>query len=503
MEKRQLIMWTDRLGVALVLAVALILRSDLSYRTAFVDEAINLFEGWQMLRGQETYLSSYYIGWPALTVVPLGLAGWLGGLEAARALNAVLGTLAVGVVMMIARQLYGRTAGYIAAGVVAVFGPAIHVSTFATYDSQSVLLLASGLFLWQRGLSGNRRALLSLGSLAMMLAVLTKYVALLPAATAAAWVALTVLTRGPVAAAPGAGRKRLPGLIREALAGLAFMGLPLLLLFGYGLHFRGALMGLWQATQGRILQASAGTSGLQWGILKSFVEVLGLPLVVSLPSLWHRKWQPFSLGLLATGLSVVVYHLLAAEYHAVVKHTGYVLVAWAPPAAGGLALTVDRLLGRWLRPAWRATASGLLGLVLVGVVAVSGRAMLPNLQSAWPDTASLMHYLRPAVQEGDTMLVEQGAIARYYLIEKGTPGHRPGQVVDTWWYQDEEGQGPDAYKRALARKRFDWVVFDYVVTPELDRELLPLLEAGYERQASFPACIYGQYGTIDVFKARP
>jgi VIT1/CCC1 family predicted Fe2+/Mn2+ transporter len=114
MKRQRLVSVLDKTGTVLTLAVAALLRSNLNYRTAFVDEAISLWGGWRMLHGQETYAMTTRVGWPVLSYIALGLAGWLGVLEYARGLNAIWGVITVLFVMMITRKVYGTVAGYIA-----------------------------------------------------------------------------------------------------------------------------------------------------------------------------------------------------------------------------------------------------------------------------------------------------------------------------------------------------------------------------------------------------
>jgi len=112
-----------------------------------------------------------------------------------------------------------------------------------------------------------------------------------------------------------------------------------------------------------------------------------------------------------------------------------------------------------------------------------------------------MQYLRGNVQTGDVILMEQGEVARYYLIAKGTPGSMPERVWDTWWYEDEEGQGSDVhlYERAITQKRFDYIVFDYMMAGDLNHQLLETMQGRYELVATFPAFTNSD-DRIDVFE---
>jgi 4-amino-4-deoxy-L-arabinose transferase-like glycosyltransferase len=495
MNRQELVARLDRLGIALMLAVALLLRSNLSYRTIFLDEAINLFGGWQMLHGQDPHLIHIHMGWPALSLLPLGLAGWLGGIEAVRALNALLGVLTVLVVMLIARRVYGRAAGFIAGGIYASYGSAIFISTFATYDALSVLLASLAVYLWLVALAENRRRLYALGSLTMALAVLTKYAAVMVAAVSVTWVAISVLQQHNTLRRST--QRGLPALDQRALVQLVPIVLPLLILPAYLVLLRGPLSELWQS---QVLTKQSPESGVFLEMAVSFAYHLGPLLLLGVPALMQQGKRGSNLGLLAIGLSLIPYQLLNRDINTLGKHCNYMVTALAPLAAGGVMVLAGRLERRATEER-RALVTGGMALVVVAFMALSGRPMLSGYRGYWTDTTELMRYLRSAVSEGEVILMEQGQVGRYYLIEKGQRGHVPREVVDTWWYEDEQGRGTAAYRRAVVDKRFDWIVIDYMVTPELDHELLPLMAGRYELAASFPARLWGLYGQIDVFRA--
>jgi hypothetical protein len=142
-------------------------------------------------------------------------------------------------------------------------------------------------------------------------------------------------------------------------------------------------------------------------------------------------------------------------------------------------------------------------MVCVAWLCWLGQRDLRGFRSYWSDTTELMSYLSERVEEGDLLLMEQGAIARYYLIARGMAGHRPADVADTWWYQDDQGSGQPAFERAIAQKRFAFIIFDYTVTKDSDHQLLEAMDGRYARDATFPARIFGDQGTIEVFRPLP
>jgi len=279
---------------------------------------------------------------------------------------------------------------------------------------------------------------------------------------------------------------------------LVLTGLPFLLLLLYALVFKDQLTELWQR---QVLTKQSGDPNVEWTIIKSFANYLWLPLLLSLFALDERRNRVINIGLLVVGFSMLPYHLLNKDDSTLFKFTCYMLIGLAPLAAGGIVTTLRDLAGQKLTRSKLSIISGLVGLAVVVYLGLVGQQMLTGFRSYWSDTTELMQYLRDNVREGDTILMEGGVVADYYLIAKGSPGHIPQRVVDTWWYEDEEGGGKEAYERAITEKRFNFIVFDYTVTEDFDKELIPLMEGRYELQASFPAKIHGEYGQIDVFKA--
>lgn len=486
----------DALGLVLVLAVALALRSNWSYRTAFNDEAINLFGGWQALHGVQTYASTFHMGWYVLSFFPLGLAGWLWGLEAARALNALWGVLTVWVVLLIARRLYGRIAGYIAGGIYAVFAPAIVLSTLATYDSLSLLCTSLAVYVWVRALTENRDRWYWLGSLLMVLAVLAKYPAALVAVLCVAYGIFLALRAMLVLQREGAEVTAIR-INRTILRRLVLAGLPFALLLLYGFIYWRDLAQLWRY---QVLSKQSVAASVRLDILELFARYLWLPALLAPLALLERKHRAIGVGLGIIGLSMLSYHLLNRDQMTLYKHTCYMLIGLAPLAAGGI-VNLMRWVAKRLGNMNSSIPSIVVGLATVAYLGtVAQLRLLPGLRSYWADTSELMQYLSTQIREGDRILMEAGWVGKYYLIERGTAGHIPARIADTWYYQDEQGAGTPAYRRAVEQKRFDWIIFDYLSTSGLDEELLPLMQGHYALQNSFSARVYGQWGQIDVYR---
>ena len=486
----------DALGIVLLASLALALRSDWNYRTAFVDEANSLYSGWQLLHGQDIYTMAYYTTWPYLGMLPLSLADAAGGLAAARALNALWGVLTVLVVMLTARRLYDRIAGYIAGGIFAVFGPAIYLSTFASSDALAVFLVSFAIYLWVLALVDDLRILYVLGSLVMIGGVLTNYSAIVLALMSLVCVTASAVFAATTKSSDGGKGAAAPPFER-ALRRLPFMWLPFALLPVYVLVYKSDLLLMWQS---RVLANSMAAPGSAWEFFTQLRNYLWLPFLVGLTAFDWRGRRLFSGWLLLLSLAMMAYQWWSKDATRLVVHTCYMLVGLAPLVGGGV-VTWTHGWDKTLVVRVTRLVVAVAGVAVAGYIGWAGQQALPGLRDYWPDVSQLTENLRANVKDGEVILMEQGAIGRYYLITYGTPGHIPSQVWDTWWYQDEEGQGADfaLYERAILQKRFDYVVFDYSVTGDLDRALLGALESGYGLHATFGA-LAGRDGRIDVLK---
>ncbi|MGC8880177.1 MAG: ArnT family glycosyltransferase [Anaerolineae bacterium] len=486
--------WLEIPAILLLVILAALLRWNWNYRSASVDEASNLFNGWLLLQGQEVHTMAYQPTWPYLGMLPLSLADRWGGLAAARALSSVWGVLSVLLVASTARNTFGATAGILAGGVLAVYGPAIHLSTFASHDSLAIFLLCLALYLWTIATLHGRAWLLPLGSLVMVGAVLTNYVLLIAAAGALVYLTLT----GAVAQIRHSKTPDDTWPHPMRWGWLVSLWLPFLLLVGYGWYYRAELSQLWQA---HVLTSRLPQPLITWDFFKQLRDYLWAPFLAGLLAFDRSGRRLFAGWLWLLAFILIAHQWYSQDATRLVPQTVYILVSLAILAGGGLVTLVHG----WETKAARRTAVAaalVLSIALIGYLGREGQKVLPGLRSYWPETRPLMAFLRNRVSDGDVILMEEGAVGRYYLIAHGIPGRIPAQVWDTWYYQDEMGSGSDAalYERAIAQQRFDYIVFDYNVTKELDQAVLPALRPGYRLIATFPMQTGSSSQLIEVFE---
>jgi hypothetical protein len=495
--KRWLQRYGDRALMGGILLLAAMLRTNLNYRSAFVDEAISLYGGWSMLQGRHTFLLNTYMGWPLITCIPLGLMDRVGGLSAARGLSAVFGVLTVALVMLTARRLYGRVAGYLAGGIWAVSDIAIFLSTFAYADVFSLFFLSAGFYAWAVAFTGRKRWLYPTGSLLLVLGVLAKYNAIIPVLVATLYG--TALMLGAMVRITDSDTDGWTlHMNRVRLLDLALGLAPFILLPLYAFIVREALLEVWST---QVLVKSTPHAGIEMDILNEFLIYTWLPLALGLPALMVREKRQLNLGLLLVGVSLLGYHLLNRDQSTVFKLTAYGLVTLAPLGAAGL-ITLVKLFTRRDETLRRNALAG-LAVVMMIYLGFSGQQRLPGLRSYWSDASEVIEFLRQEVQEGDILLMEGGQVGNYYLIARGEPGRIPEHVFDTWWYQDEQGSGLEAFQRGITEQRFAWIIFDYDFTPELHEIFFEAMEGRYRLETTFPARRYGYAGRIDLFAPIP
>ena len=321
--------------------------------------------------------------------------------------------------------------------------------------------------------------------------MLSKYAAASVASIAIAYVGfLTIrsaIAHGRQADGPAAGRF-------AGIARILSLALPLLILPIFAVISRTSLIQTWQVSVG-----GRQATGTYAEILAGFAALLWLPLVFSVVAVSHPRNRVPALGLLLTGMGIVGYHLLNHDGAQLQKHSCYVIVTLAPLAASGIITTARTWVQGQATDRRVRILSGALGLAVMGYLGLMASHNLPIQRSVWSDSVELTRYMQGIVKQDDLVLMEAGHVGNFYLVEKATPGRVPQPIVDTWWYQDEQGYGKEAYGRAIDARRFDYIIFDYQFTKPLDDELLEMMRDRYELKASFPAHRYGDGGRIDVF----
>jgi hypothetical protein len=478
---------TASLPVLAILALQTI--TSLSLRnTAFQDEALYLYAGRQifnqLLGGPpvtEPY-ERYFSGLPYLYPVLAGALDIWGGLEAARLLSLICMLWATVAVYLLGKQLYDRDSGLLGAALLAVQGSVLFLGRLATYDAMSLALLALGsvVAVWAA------RARWPLGALLvgpiLLLAVATKYAALLFVPTVLALLAWQTLQAH--------GWRQM--LLRAGLAVGVMLaaGASALALAARG---DGVVNGLQSTTTNRVALMTASRLLLArdsalWGGGLFLLALLGLVLV-------GRKRLPLAVVLLGTALLAPAYHIYKAESISLHKHVAFGLFFAAPLAGCAVARFCGYGRGEPIGRRWLAGLA--LCLVLFGV----GQSQAQDFYAQWANSDSMIRVLQTQVRPGSGhILAEESEVPRYYLQD----------IVAFWqwnhlyWFEytskaGDKLSGEAAYKAAIDDGYFDLVILRYGPNAELDHRIDGGLRNNgrYEQIAKLP--YYTMFGAGDYW----
>ncbi len=403
------------------------------------------------------YLSGHPYFYP---LVASFLDAW-GGVEAARLLSlaAMLGATAC--VYWIAQHLYGRECATYSAALYAFQGPVLFLTRLATYDATCVLLIAlSVVVALQASAARTPWRAVGIGPL-LVLAVFTKYAALL-------WVPAVLVI---LAWRTLQNRGWLQMLLRTGMALAAMAATAGLAVAMLGDSFLHAVRG---STTNRVILDPASRLEL----VQTVVRLGGIGLALALIGclLVGRRQRLLAVILFGGALLAPVYHIYEAEPISLEKHLAYALV-FAAPLAG---LAVARLFGygrdlaagQSSRLSWPGR-NWLAGLAICLLVFTLGVQQANWLYHMWGDSSGMVTVLRSLVRPASgRYMAEDMEVARYYLQDVTADWQWTGPF---WFeYVNKESRhlyGEDAYKAAIADGYFDVVELSYSVTASLDHTI--------------------------------
>jgi len=467
----------SRLVAAWPLLAVLVVQAALSLRlvradTAFQDEATYLWAGhleWaHWLHGTPLPPFPAYFSGAPVVYPPVGaLADSIGGLAAARGLSLVFMLAATVLVWATAGRLYGRVAAFFAAALFAVTGPALHLGSFATYDALSVALIA--LAAWCVVRAGDKGE-----GTGWMVAAGTALAVANAAAYSSALFDLVVLAIAALIAWPAGAR-----LTARRCSTLLIV---LAVLIAAGLLAGGSsyLTGIKQTTLGRAGGADPALSVLadawSWTGLLMVLAVLGVIISLASREGAVRTWL---LAVLAA--AAVLGPLEQAHLHTLAslnKHVG--LGAWFAAIAAGCA--VSKVIDA--APAGRMRTVTLGACVLALVFPLSlGAGQSRTFSTDWPNASSFLAIFGPLADHGSGhLLVEDGAIARYYL-PSGSQWQRWSTTRNIVLPSGSSTGGPASsagvtgagnagvYAEFITKGYFSFVALNFADTTSLDHQI--------------------------------
>jgi 4-amino-4-deoxy-L-arabinose transferase-like glycosyltransferase len=421
--------------------------------SAFTDEALYLWAGhleWaHWLHGTPIPpFPTYFSGAPVI-YPPIGaIADSLGGLAAARILSLCFMLGATALLWATTSQLFGKRAGFFAAGLWAFLGPTLKLGGFATFDAMSLFLMALSAWCAVRaaGVRDFTRWIVASAG-ALVLANATTY-------------SSAIFDPVVVAIALLAGKEastKLPKMRGASLAAYVISVLIFLSYAGRGFYWTGVSQTVVNRLNGTNPAAVVLSDAWRWTGSVAVVALVGL--LVAVRSERNRR-QRALIAVLAAALLLVP--LEQARLHTITsldKHTDF--GAWFAAIAAGYAAVA---LTRFRVPA----------LVRTGATAAAAVAL------AVPDAGPFIGVFRPLAERSNgPLLVESLTPARYYLgsavawqrwSSTWTITLPNGRTADRRSIVTSPGV-PDLYTQLIDKGFFVLVALNSTTTPGLDHEI--------------------------------
>jgi glycosyltransferase involved in cell wall biosynthesis len=469
---RLLLRLAAQVPLAGILAVQYLLSARLVHRnTAFVDEATYLSAGhyeiwsWSHPHAADMHLPTFFSGAPTIYPIIAAWADSIGGLAGARYLSMAFMFIATLAVYASARHLWGRPAGWLAAGLWVTTQGVQYLGSFATYDAMALMLITVAAWIVVRFAGPGRVSnLIYLSAPVMVLADATKY--------ASALYNLVVVALAVFVVAFHHGWRS--GVrVAATLAAFLVMGVAVALAVAPSSYLAGISSTTLNraastATRAKVLHTSwswIGVIAVAAGVALAAVAVKGLATRGT--GKWTgRRWAV--VGIVAVGAAAVwLAPLNQARIHTETSLSKHVTFgAWfAALAAGWLATLIwrpDRPNQWWRVPALAVALSAVaVALVPAGVAGVH---QANRLDDEWSNSNVVINALRPLVAgQNLPILMDQSEIPAYYLEnEVELP-----QWVNTFYYaytDQATGQrlvGPPAYAKAVEDGTFSVIALDF------------------------------------------
>ena len=458
------------LGIQTWLSVRLIYRN-----TAFVDEATYLSAGHYLLHvwthhgGPNMRFETYYSGAPAI-YPPLGaLANNVGGLAGARYLSMGFMLVATALAYACAKRLWGRLAGWFAAGLFVTTQGTQFLGSFATYDAMALMLISVAAWIVVRAAVRERvSSLIYLAIAVLVFANAAKYASALYDPVVIALAFFVIAARHDARTA-----------LRFTVTLTAFLVIGLTV--ALALAPQGYLTGISSTTTSR----AAGNTPprkvleLSWAWVGFIACGAAVATAVSMVTFVRRRsrWATTGILLVCTA-AVCLAPFNQARIHTATSLSKHVTFgAWfGAVAAGwlfsGLVRRPKHSRGMSLHnqgPAFAACAVAAVALVPLGRI---GTRQAQYNDREWPNSTAVVNALRPlAAHLHGPILMDNAEVARYYL-----EGEAPLPRWDDTFYFEYRPRGSRrhlvgtrAYTTAVDHGDFSVIALDYGEQIHVDR----------------------------------
>lgn len=439
----------------------------------FEDEGLYIYQGHRVIAHLLHHLrlsdapGSYLSGAPALYPVYAALLDHFGGLEAVRFGSLPFTLLGICCVYGIGQRLFSRAAGLLGAAALALCGPVIFLSHFATYDAAIIGLVALAAWLAVRSAQDDGLLWAPMIAAILVLAGFTKYAAF-------AYVPMVFA----LAVVVGWRRFRWRVVRRASFGLLCAVALSFVLIELWG---RSLIPGIELTTTNRRVLGPTSAHVL----LRDITVWVGPWLAVAAVAGIVRLRSRFLLVTVLLAASIVgpADQVRIGEGTSLSKHVAFGMV-FACPLIGDLA---SRVLSRW----WALTIWPVLAVF--GALLLSGLHYSSHLFGEWSNEAKLSALLRSdAASVGSAPILGERPSTQRYELADVTTGP---QWYDTYYFTYDGKRDIPAYEAALDAHYFGLVyVSDTTPYGKFVQDWFahqPWQTAYYHLQARVPRYLFG------------
>lgn len=489
---RKFLSW---LPLGAILAVQFALSYRLIFRNgAYIDEGTYLSAGhWELHvllhGGPNLYLPTFFSGAPTIYPILGALAADVGGLHAARFLSLGFMLLATILCYDTARRLWGRPAGWLAAGLFVTTQGTQFLGAFATFDAMSLMLIALATWIVIRFASSVKTStLIYLAAPVMVFANATKYASGIFDPIIFLLAFFVILTYHDLRCA-----LRTTGTLIAAFCVLLFA----LLAIAPSTYLAGISSTTTNRATSNITVSQVLHDSWSWVGAIACISLFAAALAVALA--WKRKSKWAVAGTVSTlAIAVLLAPANQARIHTTISLNKHVTFGalFGAIAAGWL---VHNVTGIRRKRLWRyltIASVSIVSLIALSSLLVVGTRQARQLDNEWPNSTKLINALRPLVTHlNRPVLMDEAPIATYYLEEE-----LPLPYWDNTWYFSYTFPGAKtnllgipAYETAVRKGYFSIIALDFSQNVQVDDAVVGAI------QASNRYNWVGEYTAIDAY----
>ncbi|UCF05154.1 MAG: hypothetical protein JSV33_14745 [bacterium] len=427
---------------------------NLNYNSIYMDEAIPILIGQQLLAGEPCPGCPYMTGSVFIQPIFMAFGDSMGGLNGARIMNAFFGLALAIVAFLTARLLFDEKIGFIAATIIIFSGQTLYLMKLATYDMIAAFFLGTAFLMLvvstRAGSQLWRDLALLEGAVILFIASVTKY--LLPVYIPF-FLAYAVFKHG----------------VRRTLILYIAPVAVLLLLYYLFAPFapRAEIVG--QVQSARSMTQLPLSTLLDWSL-----RWVSLAYLLAIFGIFHEKWGIPAILSIILSTPIIIVHLMTRSEQSVNKNMIYALVFLAPAAALG----VDHIANLFSMRNASRTARTFFTVAVLVVFWAYGFNNLRWLERQYPDSSQVIDFFDENGFDGMRVALNgwDGVVLIYTFGDK-YPHARYMHITDI---ADSGNSGP-AFKEEV----------DFIICEEFYGDQFPCEE--------YEACIKNEYTLIEDF----